>query len=64
MIKMVDLHAAEIDESRAASASFREALDRLSHAVREHGLSFDIHGIWLQAAASSRFGEADGVEHA
>lgn len=64
MIQMIDLHAAEIDESRTASAGLLETLDRLGRAIREHGLSFDVHGIRLQAAAPPRLRETNGVEHA
>lgn len=61
---LVDLHAADVDEDRAAFPRTLESLKRFLQFIEVIGFAFDIHGEGLKAALAPRLGETDRIEDA
>ena len=59
---MVDLHAADVDQLRAARALGGEALQRLLEAGRMNGAPVDVHVPRAQRAGMAGFGQTDRIE--
>ncbi len=59
----VDLHAADVDQLRAATPGVINHPVGLWHALRKIGLAFDVDGIGTQRALASRLRQADRIEN-
>lgn len=61
---LIDLHAAHIDQDRAAVPGALEGLQRFLKSFKVVGLAFDIHRVGLQASLAPRLRQTDGIKDA
>lgn len=61
---LIDLHAADVNEDRAAFPRPLERLERFLQFIEVIGFTFDIHGEGLKAALAPRLGETHRIEYA
>ena len=64
VIEVIDLHAADVDQPRAAPARFLEARQGLRGRSREMGLALDIQRERAERALAARFRQPHRIENA